>query len=121
MPPGALHLGYPLMEIPKGATTLDHAHAESSGPETERSGDRPRLPVLTVLSHADLSRVGDRALLSELLRGREVLLSREQPRFAGPGSPAGAPLDDPFLSRGPLHLEARPGGGVRIRRAGSSL
>ncbi len=109
------------MEIPKGATTLDHAHPEFSGPETERSGERLRLPVLTVLSHADLSRVGDRALLSELLRGREVPLSRQEPRFTAPGSPSGAPLDDPFLSRSPLRLKARPGGGLRIHRAGSSL
>jgi two-component system nitrogen regulation response regulator GlnG len=56
--------------------------------------------VLTVLSHPDPRRVGERAALPELGLGRRVEVSRGTPRFAPPGSPwDDRSLDDSYLSR----------------------
>lgn len=79
------------------------------------------LPALTLLGHPDLSRTGERVFLSDLVRGRDVLLSRETPLFAAPGelTGAGRPLADPFLSRSPLRLESLEDGAVRLRLDGS--
>ncbi len=82
---------------------------------------RESVASLTVLCHPDLARIGDRAFLGELARGRRALLSRQQPRFASSGAAPGTvgePLADPFLSRQPLEIEPW-GGGVRVHRAGS--
>jgi len=106
------------MDSASSGTTLDGSAAGGPG----QGGDRespPLLPVLTIASHPDLSRIGDRAFLGELARGREALLSREEPRFAAPRVAVGEPLGDPFLSRRPFHLHHLPDGGVRLRREGS--
>jgi two-component system nitrogen regulation response regulator GlnG len=101
------------------------------GTERSRGGDlqsttrkseqpRPRLgrakvPCLTVLCHPDWRRIGQRALLSALLAGRKVALSRLEPLFAAPGSSGAVPLEDPYLSRKPIYLTStRPIGGVTI-------
>jgi two-component system nitrogen regulation response regulator GlnG len=76
-------------------------------------------PGLTVLYHPDLRRVGERALLSELVAGRPERLSRLEPLFAAPSPDAlAAPLAHRRLSREPLLLEAS-GEGIRLRTAGS--
>ena len=53
-------------------------------PEMGERESLPPLPALTVLSHPDLSRIGDRAFLGELARGRKALAvaaaSRGSPR-----------------------------------------
>ncbi|HET9210528.1 MAG TPA: sigma 54-interacting transcriptional regulator [Thermoanaerobaculia bacterium] len=78
------------------------------------------VPGLTVLYHPDLERTGERALLPGLLGGPEELLSRSRPDFAPPDRPLRRPLEDPYLSRQPLHLLPGPGpGSVRLVRAGS--
>jgi two-component system nitrogen regulation response regulator GlnG len=85
----------------------------------------PPLPALTLLGHPDWRRIGERALLGELASGRETFLSRRQPRFSVPeaaeGGAVGCPLEDRFLSRKPLRLEALPDGGVRLCRDGSPM
>ncbi|MES1240734.1 MAG: sigma 54-interacting transcriptional regulator [Acidobacteriota bacterium] len=97
-------------------TTLD----QPGGPRgAEGLDDLPPLPVLTILGHPDLSRIGDRAFLGELARGRTALLSRQEPNFAAPRAAAGEPLGVPFLSRKPLRIEPLPEGGVRLLRDGS--
>ncbi|WP_437657787.1 sigma 54-interacting transcriptional regulator [Sorangium sp. So ce1182] len=70
--------------------------------------------ALTVLYHPCLERVGDRAVLSRLVAGGEVLLSREAPDFAPPGEARGAPLGDEHLSRRPLRLSSDPDGGLTL-------
>jgi two-component system nitrogen regulation response regulator GlnG len=65
------------------------------------------VPALTLLCHPDLGRVGDRALLGELLHAA-LPLSRTYPDFLPPGGGAGGPLADRHLSRTPLLL--RPAG-----------
>ena len=93
--------------------------AGASPPESGRQEPPSALPVLTVLGHPDLSRIGDRALLGSLARGREVRLSRDHPGFSPPGAGAGEPLADPFLSRAPLRFEPLDDGSVRLHLDGS--
>ncbi len=62
-----------------------------------RSGARLRVPALTVLWHPDLSRVGDRVRLEELVRGGETVLSRSGPGFRPPGVPRSRPLEHASL------------------------
>ncbi|HYU33438.1 MAG TPA: sigma-54 dependent transcriptional regulator [Thermoanaerobaculia bacterium] len=78
----------------------------------ERSG--LRLPTLTILYHPDLRRIGARAFLSELLVGREVLVSRNQPDLARPDQLAGEPLEDNHISRRPFRLRAAQDGGIDL-------
>lgn len=76
--------------------------------------------VLTLLSHPDPRRVGERSALFELGAGRTVELSRHRPRFASPGAPwDDTPLDDPFLSRKPWRLSPAAGG-LELTRGQSS-
>ncbi|WP_437291216.1 sigma 54-interacting transcriptional regulator [Sorangium sp. So ce406] len=81
-----------------------------------RAVERPpsTLPALTVVSHPSPGRVGDRLLLEALAAGKDVLLSRNAPTFARPGSAVGSPLADPSLSRRPLRLAPAGDGRVRV-------
>ncbi len=78
-----------------------------------------RIPGLTVLAHADPGRIGERAALTALASGEEVLLSRLEPVFAIPGEPRRRALADPHLSRRPLRLIPVPAGGIRLLVKGS--
>jgi two-component system nitrogen regulation response regulator GlnG len=106
------------MEPTSDGTTLDPLAADRPRAEGDREG-LPPLPALTVLGHPDLSRIGDRVFLGELARGREVLLSRREPRFTAPRAAMGEPLGVPFLSRRPIRLGPLADGGVRLWRDGS--
>ena len=80
-----------------------------------------RVPALTVLSHPESGRVGDRAILPELQAGSPVRLGRGEPEFATPGSPSARALDCVHLSRQPLLLVPSLGTGeVTVERAGCS-
>ena len=109
----------PPMPPPPSGTTLDLATNVS--PEMRERESLPPIPALTILSHPDLSRIGDRVFLGELVRGRDALLSRQEPRFTAPRAASGEPLADPFLSRRPLRFEPLPDGGVALRRDGSPV
>src|SRR5215213_8837253 len=82
----------------------------------DRGEERPglRLPTLTILYHPDLRRSGSRAFLSELLVGREVLVSRNQPELSRPDQMVGQPLEDTHISRRPFRLRRGEGGGVDL-------
>ncbi|MEM9594056.1 MAG: sigma 54-interacting transcriptional regulator [Acidobacteriota bacterium] len=88
-------------------------------PRRPAGADPPPVTAATLLSHPNLRRVGDRALLPELDAGAEVLLSRGSPDFAPPESAWGRPLDDPYLSRRPVSLSRGPAGGLEIRQGES--
>jgi two-component system nitrogen regulation response regulator GlnG len=103
------------MHADRSGSTLQ----EASQPEGGRRGTAPSLPVLTLLGHPDLSRTGDRVFLPDLVRGRQVLLSRDTPSFAAPGALTGRPLADPFLSRSPLRLEPLADSAVLLHLDGS--
>lgn len=83
---------------------------------TTISGQRDRVPALTLVSHPDSTRIGDLFLFSE---ARSVKLSRTSPVFAPPGELEGRPLDDPYISREPIVLKRLPNGGLHIKMAGS--
>jgi len=81
-------------------------------PRPSPGGPQPRVPILTILYHPDLSRIGERAALPELAAGRSVPLSRSEPPFRGPEP---RPLSDLHLSRSPLHLlPGSEAGAVRL-------
>jgi two-component system, NtrC family, nitrogen regulation response regulator GlnG len=73
------------------------------------------VPALTIVSHPQPQRVGERLLL-ELLTdmGRTVSLSRNAPDFSRPGGLMALPLGDPFLSRKSVRFEPGARGGVRL-------
>ncbi|MDY7093655.1 MAG: sigma 54-interacting transcriptional regulator [Acidobacteriota bacterium] len=86
----------------------------------QRSREVARGPGLTIVWHPDPRRIGERALLPDLAAGRPVRLSRTEPVFAassGSLRSSPRPLADPFLSRRPLILEPREGGGLRLHGA----
>lgn len=72
------------------------------------------VPALTLLCHPDIRRVGEQVQLTELLSGREALLSRHRPEFRAPRSLSGSPLADPYLSRRPLRFQPLPDGALRL-------
>ncbi|HYO14257.1 MAG TPA: sigma 54-interacting transcriptional regulator [Thermoanaerobaculia bacterium] len=89
------------------------------GPSARLAGTDPGIPretlavpVLTLLFHPDLRRVGDRVVLSEIPLGREALVGRQEPEFCRPGSATGGPLADRHVSRHPLRFQPAPQGGV---------
>jgi two-component system nitrogen regulation response regulator GlnG len=88
-------------------------------PESRRQELPSNLPALTVLGHPDLSRIGDRAFLTALARGREAWVSRDRPSFSAPGAATGEPLADPFLSRTPLRFVPLDDGSIRLHLDGS--
>ena len=93
----------------------ERAHETYDGTTpTRMAGGAIAVLMLTVLWHPDLDRIGDTQALVSLAAGREVLLSREAPNFAPPGSPRSRPLEDACVSRTPLRLQGLPGGGARL-------
>ena len=89
--------------------------AESSTPSTTwkkpgagTAAARTRLPCLTLCGHAELGRIGERALLQGLLVRSTVAVSRVELDFAAPGAQHGRPLEDPYLSRTKLLLSGDP-------------
>ncbi|MEM6795764.1 MAG: sigma 54-interacting transcriptional regulator [Acidobacteriota bacterium] len=66
----------------------------------------PDVVLLTVLSHPDPRRIGERAVLTEIEILGSAELARNVPRFTQPGSPwSDRTLEDPFLSRKPWRLK----------------
>ncbi|HWN66199.1 MAG TPA: sigma 54-interacting transcriptional regulator [Haliangium sp.] len=78
------------------------------------SSRRVPIPALTIIHHPTLRRIGDRALLGELVTGREAKISRHSPRFAPPHQPQGAPLGDDRISRSPFELRLLGDGSVSL-------
>lgn len=75
----------------------------------------PKIPCLTIISHPDAARVGERVVLwQEPEKEGEALLARHQLAFAMPGSTDGRTLDDPYVSRRALRFSAARFGGIRI-------
>ncbi len=76
--------------------------------------------ALTLLYHPDARRIGDRAILPV---GGSTGLSRIQPEFESPrGAHLPMPLDDPYISREPIHFSAADSGlAVEASAAGTSL
>src|SRR6185312_2319936 len=90
----------------------------ASGERRQRA--RSRIPVLTILYHPEVRRVGERALLESLMEGQVVHLSRLEPSFAMPGQADRRPLSDRHLSRSPLLLTPIRGDGALQLSLGES-
>src|SRR5262245_20637297 len=76
---------------------------------------RPVLvPGLTLLSHPNTSRVGERVGLPGLISGRSEGVARGEPAFSQPGSTRLRPLADPYISRGPIRFSAGRAGAVVV-------
>jgi two-component system nitrogen regulation response regulator GlnG len=91
------------------STTAVHSRGqEAQAPRT--------VPALTIVSHPQPQRIGERLLLREMFAasGRTASVSRNAPDFARPGSLLALPLGDPFISRKPVQFEAGARGGVRL-------
>jgi two-component system, NtrC family, nitrogen regulation response regulator GlnG len=95
-----------------GVTTLD-----PSGAVLLPSLTRSEL-VATIVYHADLGRVGERAVLGPPERVRQGV-SRLEPLFAQPGSTERRPLGDPRVSRSPWTLRS-DGDGVVLTCEGDA-
>ena len=72
------------------------------------------LCALTILTHPDPRRVGERTWLGELSRGAAAELSRYAPTFASPEGGAERPLGDRAVSRQPLTLSSAGEGVVEL-------
>ena len=95
-------------------TTLSHTDTRPFT-DAQGAGEAPMLTALTVIAHRDSQRVGELAVLTPLLSGKAVNLSRLEPNFAHRrGSSGTAPLADERLSRKGLRLTAGADGHVRI-------
>ena len=81
---------------------------------------RQSIPTLTLVYHRDLTRLGQRARLSELLAGRDTPVSRNTPFFAATRQSPSGPLEDVYLSRTPFFVRAT-GQGLAIDPAGSRI
>ncbi|HEX8433773.1 sigma 54-interacting transcriptional regulator [Archangium sp.] len=91
--------------------TLSTTPRPSVGEQSPRA-----VPALTIISHPDIQRVGERLLLGALLTGGEVHLSRNAPAFVRPDGAPGTPLADRGLSRTkPIIFAPGPEGRVRLR------
>src|SRR3990167_7712813 len=103
------------MSRPGGAASDELVCTTQSGEALigAQSAGRQQVPALTVLFHRDWRQIGKRALLRELLSGREAMLSRTLPRFAPVDDPTepDEPLGDPRLSRQPLRIVPLATGG----------
>ncbi|WNG53040.1 sigma-54-dependent Fis family transcriptional regulator [Archangium minus] len=90
------------------STTAVHARGKEA--HASRS-----VPTLTIVSHPQPQRIGERLLLETLVSlGRTASLSRNEPDFSRPGSLLALPLGDPFISRKPVQFEPGVRGGVRL-------
>jgi DNA-binding NtrC family response regulator len=76
--------------------------------------DGTAIPTLTILHHPLLRRIGERALLSELLAGRDAKVSRMAPRFTPPRQSRAAALDDSHVSRAPFRLRLLDDGSIAL-------
>ena len=86
----------------------------------ELQADPSTVALLTVLSHPDPGRVGERAGLTSLTHHGSVKLDRHSPRFTPLGQPWNdRPLDDPYLSRKPWTI-SRAEQGLLLARGDSS-
>ena len=90
-----------------------HATTRNSA-AVQMVGETTRCPALTILSHPEPLRAGERATLRALSTGKSVRVSRLTPKFARTGAVDHTSLNDPHLSRTPLFIEAGRDGGLEL-------
>ncbi len=87
--------------------------------DTSHGEGRARFPSLTIVSHSDLDRIGDRIFLEMLAQEREVAISRNEPGFASPKGPARS-LEDDYISRTPFLLRGDARGNIWLNPSGGT-
>jgi two-component system nitrogen regulation response regulator GlnG len=88
----------------------------SAGDRRRRS--RARYPALTILYHPDIQRVGERVILSGLLPGGNLPLSRLEPKFEAPYQTGARPLLDRCISRSPFLITMDESGALGLSTEG---
>ncbi|NMO19512.1 sigma-54-dependent Fis family transcriptional regulator [Pyxidicoccus fallax] len=97
-------------------TSNDMSQTAEHSRSREASFSPRVVPVLTVISHPQPQRIGERLVLEELATsGRPVSLSRNAPEFSRLGGLVTQPLGDPFVSRTPVDFEPGTKGHLRLR------
>ena len=107
-PRGALPWRARMMRDPSALETRDRYATDPIA-----AGDA-EVPALTIAYHPDLSRVGERASLYDLVAANTARLSREGPLFAQPRASKPRPLGDSCVSRSPIRLSRSPDGGLEV-------
>jgi two-component system, NtrC family, nitrogen regulation response regulator GlnG len=89
--------------------------------ETIRGDDvtvpETRVIALTILSHPNVSRIGEVAFLMPPGSDQQQRLGRLEPPFRPAQTGAGAPLETPFVSRSPVAIHALASGDVGLSAA----
>ena len=88
----------------------------SAGDRRRRT--RARYPALTILYHPDVQRVGERVILSALVPGGSLPLSRLEPRFEAPYQAGARPLLDRCISRSPFLITMDENGALGLSTEG---
>jgi two-component system nitrogen regulation response regulator GlnG len=88
----------------------------SAGDRRRRT--RARYPALTILYHPDIQRVGERVILSGLLPGGNLPLSRLEPKFEAPYQSGARPLLDRCISRSPFLITMDESGALGLSTEG---
>jgi DNA-binding NtrC family response regulator len=107
-----------MSDATSGFTVEQPLWDELSASERRRRA-RSRYPALTILYHPDLRRVGERAILSGLLAGRHVPLSRLEPGFETPYQGNARPLLDRGISRSPFRITREEDGTIGVSTEGN--
>ena len=107
-----------MSDATSGFTVEQPLWDELSASERRRRA-RSRYPALTILYHPDLRRVGERAILSGLLTGQQVLLSRLEPSFEKPQPGDARPLLDRGISRSPFRITREENGTIGVSTEGN--
>jgi len=94
------------------AISRDPLRTETRSVTARQPTTRIKVPTLTILCHPDPARVGERKVLTELLDGKAVELSRLEPGFAPIERGVLRGLEEPRLSRTPIRLDPAPAGAV---------
>jgi len=93
----------------------NHPSTWKSMDETDDQVTTQTALCLTVLSHPNLKRIGERAFLWSTIKGDAEPLSRICPDFAQPDEAFGQPLNDPFISRSPILFQAASNGSLQLK------
>jgi two-component system nitrogen regulation response regulator GlnG len=107
-----------MSDATSGFTVEQPLWDELSASERRRRA-RSRFPVLTILYHPDLRRVGERAILSGLVASRDVPLSRLEPGFETPHQGNARPLLDRGISRSPFRITREENGTIAVSTEGN--
>jgi two-component system, NtrC family, nitrogen regulation response regulator GlnG len=107
-----------MSDATSGFTVEQPLWDELSASERRRRA-RSRYPALTILYHPDLRRVGERAILSGLLGGGHVPLSRLEPGFEAPHQGNARPLLDRGISRSPFRITREENGTIAVSTEGN--